>query len=113
MCVCACACVYVRMCVCLCMCVCMHVRACVCAYVCVCVCARVCVCTCVCMCVCVGHSLVVMFYCYLVDRGMAVNVEQGGAPPTMSGITITPAGVSSIVPIFPTDNFVSTGLLAR
>ena len=54
-----------------------------------------------------------MSSCCLVDGGVAANVEQGGAPPTMCGVAITPVGVSSVVTMFPTDNFVSTGLLVR
>ena len=49
----------------------------------------------------------------LVDEGVAGKVEQDGAPPTMYGVAITHTGVYNIVRMFPTDNFVSAGLLAR
>ena len=44
---------------------------------------------------------------------MAGKGEQDGAPPTMYGVAITHTGVYNIVRMFPTDNFVSAGLLAR
>ena len=63
------------------------------------------------MCACeAGDS--VYSYC-LVDRDAAGSVEQDGAPPTMCGVAITPTGAYSIVRMFSTDNFVSTGLLVR
>ena len=62
---------------------------------------------------CVHVRLVIVFNCCLVDGCVAGNVEQDGAPPTMCGVAIAPAGLYSIMRMFPTDNFVTTGLLVR
>lgn len=48
----------------------------------------------------------------LLDGGVD-NVEQYGAPPTMCGVVISPGVLSNVVTMFPTNSFVSTGLLVR
>ena len=118
-------CVFVCICVCACVCVCVSVYlfvyvcvcicVCICVFVCVraCVCVRVYVCVCVCLCMCVGIYVSDRWQC-LIDGGVTGNVEQqDGAPPAMCGVAITSVGGSSVVMVFPTDNFVSTGLLVR
>lgn len=50
--------------------------------------------------------------CYNGNTNSCVE-QQDGAPPTMCGVAITSVGGSSAVTVFPTDNFVSTGLLVR